>query len=262
MHQELRGFLMSNFSYIIGHRGNKNDRLQNLICVLNMVKPLGGEVIVVEQDKEPFSEQYIKPLGVKYIFAKNSRMYNRSWGFNVGYRNSTENILYFADNDLVMSTESLKQDIESFENKETSSPYIGVHDCSPQETKLVYSGQPLPTIKRNFRGGCNYAGGILTFKRDSFEKTGGWGEGFEGWGGEDDHMLMKLNKAGIAQHTSKNVCYHLFHGRDTSSRAFHSNYTNNLIQINTLRDTSEEQCQLNFAQELKGIGNVNKYNGT
>jgi hypothetical protein len=247
-------------SYIIGHRGNKGHRKENLLCVIRWIKNLKDcEVIVVEQDSSPFLKEEVERTGVKYVFCKNAGFYNRSWGFNVGYKHSSGDVLYFGDNDLMVNLDLMRKDIETFGEKDTSSPYNRVYDCNIHETNELRRGGKIHFGHNKFRRGCNYAGGMLAFRRECFERTGGWGEGFEGWGGEDDHMMYKIKKLGMREESTDQACVHLHHERGVVDRAHHEKYAANVRQITELKKIPAEDCGVLFQKDFLGIGDVNKY---
>jgi len=163
--------MLKDVTYIIGHGGHSVHRLENLKCVIKQLKSDCAEIIVVEQNETPYCEDIVTHLGVKYIFAFNDGMYNRSWGFNIGYKQSTNDIVVVGDNDLIMKHEDTSHVIEQFSKSdtETCSPYNIVIDCPLPQTQLLRQNQNI-NAKGYIRTGCNYAGGILYFKRGVFEK--------------------------------------------------------------------------------------------
>jgi predicted glycosyltransferase involved in capsule biosynthesis len=255
---------INNVSYIIGHRGNQSHRLANLLCVIRSVQRLGCEIIVVEQDSNPFCKTHIENLGAKYIFAENNGMYNRSWAFNIGFKNTQKEqkeIIFLADNDILLNIETIKDIANNFEGKDTINPYSNVIDCNPQKTDLLRksnNNQDFSGVARG-RGGCNYAGGILVFSRNAFERVGGWDENFEGWGAEDNHMLLKIDKLGLKKENIVGNCLHLYHDRTPSARAFHKKYDNNLRQIGILNKMSKDECISFCEKQYPIIGNVDRY---
>ena len=204
---------MTKFTYAIGWR-HQQDREANFRRVLSWLSSIPGlDVIVVEQDNR---SRFSPPPGVRHVFARSTRPYNRSWGFNVAYRESESPFLIFGDSDIVMNTGEFKLSLDASENLDVVSPYSSVLDLTLQESMLDFDG--MAKIARFGRGEAdnqkiNLCGGVVIFSRNAFERVGGWDEDFIGWGGEDDMMSFKVSAAGLRTATMPFRCYHLWHPR-------------------------------------------------
>lgn len=213
---------MSKFTYAIGWRHHR-DREPNLRRVLSWLALFPDlDVLVVEQDN---MRRFSPPPGVRHVFARSQAPYNRSWGFNVAYRESDSPNIVFGDSDIIMQVHEFRAALEAAENVDVVSPYSSVVDLESFESSLPLEG--LASVVRPGRGETdnqrtNLCGGVVAFSRSAFERVGGWDENFEGWGGEDDMMSFKVSAAGLRTACMPFRCYHLWHHRQAPDPVLYS----------------------------------------
>lgn len=204
---------MAKLTYAIGWRW-RPDRESNLKRVLGWLASFPEvEVLVVEQDQE---SRFSPPAGVRHVFARYGGPFNRSWGFNIAYRESDSPLLAFGDSDIIMRPDEFKVALEASQALDVVSPYSSVVDLSPNESVMPLCD--LASIQRPGRGEAdnqttNLCGGVVIFSRSAVECVGGWDEDFVGWGGEDDIMTFKVVAAGLKSALMPFKCYHLWHAR-------------------------------------------------
>lgn len=204
---------MAKFTYAIGWRHHR-DREGNLARVLDWLKSFPDlDVVVVEQDN---MRRFRPPAGVRHVFARSSAPYNRSWSFNIAYREIDSPIMIFGDSDIIMRPSEFRAALEAADSLDVVSPYSSVLDLDRHESEM--SMDDMVSIGRPGRGETdhqkiNICGGIVIFSRDAFERVGGWDEEFVGWGGEDDMMTFKVEAAGLKAASLPFRCYHLWHPR-------------------------------------------------
>jgi len=204
---------MSKFTYVIGWRHHR-DRESNLARVLDWLKSFADlDVLVVEQDN---ISRFRAPPGVRHVFARSTEPYNRSWGFNIAYRESDSPHIVFGDSDILMRNHEFVAALEFADSLDVLSPYSSVIDLDLGEGGM--STEEMGRISRPGRGETdrqkiNLCGGAVVFSRDAFERVGGWDEDFVGWGGEDDMMTFKVEAAGLRSAMMPSRCYHLWHQR-------------------------------------------------
>jgi hypothetical protein len=214
---------MSKFTYAIGWRHHR-DREGNLARVLGWLKSFPDlDVLVVEQDN---MSRFRPPPGVRHVFARSAYPYNRSWGFNIAYKESDSPHIIFGDSDIIMKGSEFLLALESAENLDVLSPYSSVIDLNRDESELGLVD--LAKIVRPGRGErdnqkINLCGGVVVFSREAFKRVGGWDEEFVGWGGEDDMMSFKVEVAGLKTASMPYRCYHLWHHRSPPDPVQYSN---------------------------------------
>lgn len=113
------------------------------------------------------------------------RTFNRSAARNQAARQSSSDLIVFADADIIGEPDViLRAAAWTLEHGTASWPHTVTHLLSRDDTRKVHAGAA-PTMRgaRLFKGSPS---GILIVHRTLFESTGGWDEGFDGgWGFED-----------------------------------------------------------------------------
>ena len=225
-----------NFSYIITHRENTATRQNNLNFILSWISliELDIEIILVEQDITQKIIENTLPANCKYIFAYNKGLFNRAWGLNVGFQHSLGKSIVFADNDVIVDKDILKECLELCCNEDYDAikPFNTLIDLSECQSQKVFKTMQLPDSskfsKEDIRLGISFCSALMVFKRSAYEKLGGFDERFIGWGGEDDAMstykIPLLNNA----YVNEDSAYHLWHERSGNDSRLQPNYNNNL----------------------------------
>lgn len=248
-------------SYIINHRGKTGFRLENLIFLVNYLNNFKNiEIIIVEQDSESVLSNLKFPNNCKHIFIKNSGLFNRSWGFNVGYKYSTNEYLAFGDNDVVITKDAYDKSIILLQQNKVVNPYSSIVDTTTQEANLIRQTNSLLSIKREGRRGINFCGGLVFFTKQMFEQIGGWDEDFRGWGGEDNALTfykipLILGKECMEEIDS--VGYHLWHERNVNDTFQQKNYKNNINKLDWYKKALNSDIINSI--NLTSIGMKNKY---
>lgn len=244
------------FSFIIGYR-HSIERLHNLKRTLDWINGFSNvDVIVVEQDTH--SKISHLNLNCRQIFAKSNEPYNRSWGFNIGLKNSKTEAIVFSDSDIIMNPNDFINAIKQLEIYDMVNPYKSVLDLLPQETNLPIEG--LLNINRPGRGEndnqkINLCGGMSMFRKSAITKISGWNEQFQGWGGEDDYQAMKvINFLNYKEMDYK--CYHLYHEKETPDMKY---YQNNLQILKKTASLSKEDLVKSINATFGKNSMINKY---
>ena len=245
-----------NFSCIILYRHNIQ-RWNNLKRVLEWINSFSGaEVIIVEQDTHSKIGHLNFPA--KHIFTKSNMPFNRSWGFNVGLKNSNSEVVVFTDCDLIMEPESFINAIKLTSEYEMVSPYSSVVDLKPDE-----SGLPMESIFKIDRPGrgetdhqkINICGGITIFRKEAILKVGGWCQDFIGWGAEDDFQTIKVENF-LSSHEQKGRCFHLYHDRDAPDQKW---YQRNLQLLQKYKKLNKNELFNLINNSNKTLGMKNLY---
>jgi glycosyltransferase involved in cell wall biosynthesis len=251
------------FSYIIAYR-NSADRIKNITAILKWISKFDCEIIIVESDQVSNLTELKKEFNFNHIFLENNYPFNKSWCFNVGWKNAKTDRIVFGDADLIMEDNELINSVNLLEQYECVNPYSSVIDLEELETKEyldTINFESLKSIQRSGRGEEDHqkvpmCGGIIMFKKEALEKIEGWNEDFWGWGAEDDCMSIKC-KLFLRNENVKAKCYHLFHQKAPVVREF---YFRNLQIYNYFLNLKKEDYQPYF-NSIKGkIGLINKIN--
>ena len=245
-----------NFSCIILYKHNIQ-RWNNLKRVLEWINSFSGaEVILVEQDTHSKISHLNFPA--KHIFTKSNMPFNRSWGFNVGLKNTNSEVVVFTDCDLIMDPQEFINAVKMTTEYEMVSPYSSVVDLQPNE-----SGLPMESIFKIDRPGrgetdhqkINICGGITIFRKEAILKVGGWCQDFIGWGAEDDFQTIKVENF-LSSYEQKGRCFHLYHDREAPDQKW---YQRNLQLLQKYKKLNKNELVNLINNSNKTLGMKNLY---
>jgi hypothetical protein len=262
---------MNPISYILTYReGEGATRRDNLLAVLAWLAqyPLLAP-IVVEQDDAPRLSAPLPHPNCVHVFAYNPGPFNKSWGFNVGFRASSSAWIAFADADVILGS-ALASVAEHLRNGyQAIKPYRHLLDLDEAESARVRSGEfdwlPLRAgeAARNREGSGEYivfAGGVFLIARTAFIHIGGWDERFRGWGGEDDAMSYKLERARMpAIELDPRPALHLHHPRPPQATSGQPHYAANLALLEDYRRLEDAELRRLAEVQMQVIGHREKY---
>lgn len=238
------------FTFIITFRYS-SDRIYNLRKVISWINSFGNvQLIVVEQDTHSKIDHLT--LDIEHIFVKSDRLFNKSWGLNVGLSYAKSDKIVFSDADIIMNPIPFIKSLNLLDKYDMVSPYSKVVDLSLNESILKFDD--IYKIDRKGRFGIDICGGITMFTKQAIYKIGGWNENFYGWGGEDD--LQATNVKEFLKWTETNAnAYHYYHKRSIDRGAYMGN-------LNTLSEYRklDKQTKWNIINNSRGKnGRLNKF---
>ena len=250
---------MSNTSYIILHRNSSTERQNNLSAILQYLTTHSPklEIIVVEQDATP--SNFYFPSSVKHVFLYNPGPFNRSWGFNVGFKNASNDIIAFGDNDLIVSEQALIDSYNACREFPTVNPYKAVIELTQSATHEILASKSIPPrFDGKPRAGITYSGGLIFMTREAIQTVGGWDERLWGWGAEDDLMTTKINKL-LPKTLSLNYnALHLWHPISPATHT--TDYKNNVAIYKEILKMPAHQLRTLCKTQFQSIGNPSLYN--
>jgi hypothetical protein len=249
-----------NASVILTYRRNAGgERRANLDAVLARLATLAGaETIVVEQDRAPTLEP--APAPARHVFVTNAGPFNKGWGCNVGARLARGAVLAFCDAALLVG-DSLDEALDHCaRGYAVAKPYVRMIDLDADESRAVREGRAANKAIDAGRPGREaigerivLCGGLFAIRRDAFVHLGGFDERFVGWGGEDDAMTIKVERARLScVELDREVALHLHHPRPAEATFGHAHYAANRALLDdyaryddaTLARLAEVQWQL------------------
>lgn len=243
-------------SYLITYReGDDPERRANLQAVLAWLTGFPElEVIVVEQDSAPRFAVPQTPAAYRQIFAYNPGPFNKSWGFNVGFRFASTPILSFGDGDVIVPGAQMAQALDACARSYvTVNPYRRIVDLTPEESATVRRGAfdyaPVRAVdaapnREGIGEKVVFCGGVFVIRRDAFVHLGGWDERFRGWGGEDDAMTYLVQRARLcAVELDERPALHLHHARLPENTFGQPHYAANRQLLADYREYSDDQLR-------------------
>lgn len=260
------------YSYLLTWRGNNDpSRLSNLHTVLAWLAASApdAEVILVEQDDVPRLNGPLPHPACRTAFVYNPGPFNKSWGYNVAVRYASTPILAFGDADVILPAAQLQQAVELCMSSYVAvNPYRRLIDLTAEESALVGQGDfdlhPERPDNRQNRQAIGehvvFCGGLFLIRRDAFIHLGGWDERFRGWGGEDDAMTYKLERARLpATELDDRPALHLWHPRPRQSTFEQPHYAANAALLAEYRQLSDTQLSRLAEILVQTFGNSQKY---
>lgn len=257
-------------SYIMTWRqGGDDARRDNLLAVLAWLAryPMFAP-IVVEQDSAPRLAGPLPHPNVTHVFAYNAGPFNKSWGLNVGFRASALPWLAFADADLILG-DALPETLDFLaQGYSAVKPYRRLIDLDETESAAVRAGDfdalpqrgDAPANRESAGEFIVFAGGLFAITRAAFAAVGAWDERFRGWGGEDDAMSYKLERARTpAIELDRRPALHLFHSRDVSQTTQQPHYESNRALLADYRSLEDAQLARFAEVQMQIVGHREKY---
>ena len=260
-----------NASVLITYRENgSEDRRANLLATLAwLAQSVEHEVIVVEQDALPRLNGELPHPRCRVAFAYNPGAFNKAWGLNLGARLARSNTLVYCDADMVISG-LLDKSVSLCRNGfQLVKPYRRMVDLTREETAQVRAGdfdlQPVrgPKSRPNRESQSEtvvLCGGIFVIRADAFRHLGGWDERFLGWGGEDDALSYKVQRARLSTvELDQRPALHLWHPRSVQATSGQPFYSQNRELLARYRRYSDPDLRRLAEVQVQVMGNREKY---
>lgn len=253
---------------ILTFRAADPARVAALADVLDHYSGLSGiEVLVIEQDREP-AKLFAFPDCAKRLFVFNPGPFNRSWGLNVGARQSERGLLLPGDADILLPPKAILQAVKLCRTRAgAANPFDRIVDLSQAETLHWRADKKEPdwnrSDARSTRGDrevLNFCGGGFVIRRDVYLAFGGGDERFLGWGGEDDVMVHKLRRSGhMLGQVEGSTALHLWHEKSQSSTFSQPHYASNLAMVNALATLDDASFRFQCEVQRQLMGHPRKY---
>jgi len=200
-------------------------RLRNLTACLRALADQSihrsqYEVIVVECDDFPRWRSHIEPIIDRYLFGPKPGTFNRSWGANCAVTNSPTEapIVCILDADVLPDHEFVERNVTRFMAPGTGAhlPYRNMSCLDEASTSwaidqrvIKATSDPETAGLRGFNlrrpPGC-----CIWVRRDIFNRIGGMDERYEGWGGEDNDLVNRLDVVAPIDHYDDRLL-HMYH---------------------------------------------------
>jgi hypothetical protein len=191
-------------------RAGTGIRTRNLMACLHSLRDQSMarsryRITVVESDTVPQREATISDLTDEYLFAEKHGLFNKCWTVNVGAVHTSDRagILCVLDADALVDRDFLSRNFARF-SYPGSGAFLPFRD-------VLYADAATSAwlIGQRYRGDISRAdldclrgflvrrspGMCAWMRRDVFELINGLDERYEGWGGEDLDLVLRLHQA-------------------------------------------------------------------
>jgi GT2 family glycosyltransferase len=227
-----------------------------------------AELILVEQDSRPRLRMEEWAIPARYRFVYNPGPFNRSWGLNVGGRMARATVLLLLDGDILLDTRAVEAAVEACHHGVSAvNPYSELIDLSASDSDDICAGRRDLTQAQEHRRNrlwtnesiC-FCGGAFLVDSDFYREIGGQDERFEGWGGEDDAMSVKIDRLAPRAMTLAGArAYHLYHPRRGDEVYGTRAYLNNKALADTYCAMSVDDLKRLGEMQRDRIGDPDKY---
>jgi cell division protein FtsB len=213
-------------------RTDDPDREQNLDITLRYLSSIGiKNLIISEHSKVSYERLLMEEYGDLFdsfkVISNNSdkNIFNTSLAINRGVIESETSYFAIFDADCLTEKKNIDMAINLLDNGyELVHPFNRIiKDISDKEKfKEEYD---FKTVKSKTQYRDMADGGIVFWNKESFIDIGMENEYFNGWGGEDNEILVRASLSQIKQIRIDDILYHLYHERPLEKSE------NNLEQI-------------------------------
>ncbi|GAA1965077.1 glycosyltransferase [Kitasatospora viridis] len=206
-------------------------RTRNLLACLRALADQRGDAVVhvtvVEADAVPRSRELLDSMADEYLFARKDGLFNKSWTVNVGVVATARPapVVCVLDADILVERDFVERNLRRLRE--------GAHGAHlPFRWSLsLDEASTRRAIARRTRAGAAEVpgsvlrglllreppGGCVWVRSAVFHAVGGFDERYEGWGGEDDDVVARLDRAaGVARFDDELL--HLDHPRPAMTR--------------------------------------------
>jgi len=269
----------SKISFIVHFRKDTEHRMDNFNIIYSYFKDIlpNCEFVFVEDDKQETIKHLVKKED-KYIFYENEGTYNKCIGYNMGLKESTNDIVCFLDIDCLVSIDSIIKSISLAKKDMIVIGYNGTaiyvehplknkakqnksfelfnfltaqinHDVEVNGDNHIITGY----FDRETYcvGNTGAVGGCLVGKKSTFEKINGFNPNFIGWGYEDNEIIerartLEVSIARVGNNTPNWFLFHLPHeegGVAIKDKNEHDFYDNNGKELEKIKTMDKKQLE-------------------
>lgn len=190
--------------------GTGGQRLRNLMACIAALRDQDFprdqyQVTVVEEDTEPRWRHVIESGCDRYVFAYRDGSFNKSWAVNVGVRHTdpTAELLCVLDADVLCDRAFVSRNVARLQRPGTGGhlTYRDMFCLDPAASRraiVARVGERAPAVSWDVLRGFvlrRPPGACVWLRTELFWTIGGMDERYEGWGGEDNDFVFRLDLA-------------------------------------------------------------------
>jgi len=217
---------------IVSYREATEERRENLYAVLAHLARTYSDYrlwLMEAADAPSFDWHRLRDPKIRHVFIHHNGPFPKSMLYNTGVRLARSPVICFHDADSIAQPETLRGCVDALLDGDASDalcPYWNVINVTgalkqgfletPDRAIFASITAPeLPADANEIYPSAN--GGVVLFKRQEYVRVGGYNARLEGWGGEDDELLLRATRMGVRWHSFRVPLIHLHH--DSSSRS-------------------------------------------
>jgi glycosyltransferase involved in cell wall biosynthesis len=186
---------------------------------LSILIPYGGTEEWRQRHFYWLLDRYGKLLpDAQIVIGTSDEPFNRGKARNEAFSKSTGDVLLIADADTIFHLDQIEAAINMLQGHRTwVIPYGWYYNLNRETSEnilMLDSGETVmePTSPASWEHKVESWAGLLVMPREAFEQVGGYDEGFQGWGYEDNAFRLALDTLwGSHTRLPWSYCLHLWH---------------------------------------------------
>lgn len=243
-----------NKSIIISYKEDSLERkmnLNNLLLWLSYINDNVTEIIIVEQDcVSKLDWLNTINININHIFIKNDGIFNLGWGYNIGARHATSNILIFNSVDVIVKHNVYLNITSNLYGFDVIKPYTSTIRLDQIDTSdfIKQNFYINPNVKHVPMMNQTISNGVFIIMKDKFMMLKGFDEDCYGYGYDDNIFDEKMKHFNLKINYIKDISMHLYHNEDKQGLYYYFTIAN--------KELYNEYLNLNNVELLDKINDV------
>ena len=223
-----------NKSIIISYKKDTEDREKNLKRLLHWLSYAQDnltEIILVEQGVETTINWLDDVRGkefIKYIFVKNDGIFNLGWGYNIGAKASTTDILIFNSVDIIIRHIFIRNALQIIHNSDFVKGYNSLIELDEEDTEkyIGINYRLSPNVKHVLVSEKTLGSGVFIIRKDAYMMMKGFDEDCYGYGYQDYIFDEKMKLLDFKTKILKETAIELYHSKNREGMYYYFNKAN------------------------------------
>lgn len=218
-----------NKSIIISYKKDNDEReknLKRLLYWLSYAQDTLTEIILVEQGPESTINWIDEIKGkeyIKHIFIKNDGIFNLGWGYNVGVKASSTDLLIFNSVDVIVSHLFIKNAHQIIHGCDFVKGYSNLIELDKEDTEkyIQINYRISPNAKHVLVTDNTLANGVFMIKKDVYLMMKGFDEDCYGYGYQDYIFDQKMKILDFKTKVLKETAIEMYHRKEKNGMYYY-----------------------------------------
>lgn len=218
-----------NKSIIISYKKDNEDReknLKRLLYWLSYAQDTLTEIIIVEQGPESTINWLDEIKGkeyIKHIFVRNDGIFNLGWGYNVGVKSASSDILIFNSVDVIVNHMFIKNVHQIIHGNDFVKCYNNIIELDKDDTEnyIKINYRLSPNAKHVIVTENTLANGVFIMRKDTYLMIKGFDEDCYGYGYQDYIFDQKMKIMDIKTKILKNTAIEMYHNKEKNGMYYY-----------------------------------------
>ena len=211
-----------NKSIIISYKKDNEEReknLKRLLYWLSYAQDTLTEIILVEQGQESTIDWLNEINGkeyIKHIFIKNDGIFNLGWGYNVGVKAASTDLLIFNSVDVIVKHLFIKNAHQIIHGCDFVKGYSNLIELDKKDTEdyIQINYRLSPNVKHVLVTDNTLTNGVFMMKKDIYFMVKGFDEDCYGYGYQDYIFDQKLKILEFKTKVLNDTAIEMYHRKE------------------------------------------------